>query len=156
MGAPLTEELDPAEQEYVGGELYQAFESLLQDGFGLPSDQPLPPPDWGPIVHRWGAATTKIATDEQQQPIGANATAAEGRQEEDSAAAGAAIWPAVGVAVAGDFLTPPASAASAEAAGCIENALGSGLEAAEAILRAVLADVEPKLPVGGSDASPKL
>jgi hypothetical protein len=52
-------------------------------------------------------------------------------------------------------MTPPASAASAESAGCIEHALGSGLEAAEAILRAALAGVEPKL-ADGEEGRPKL
>ena len=131
MGTPLTEDLDPAEQECVGLELYVAFENLLRDSFGRIAQRPLPPPEWGPVVHRWAAATTKIES--------ATVAEVDGGQKIE----GAVVFPEAGVAVAGDFLTPPASAASAEAAGCIENALGSGLEAAEAILRAALADVEP-------------
>lgn len=136
MGAPLTDELDPAEQEYVGEELYLAFERLLKDGFGLAKT--LPPVYWGPEVKRWAAATTIIDQAE-----------GEGQGED-----GTACWPEVGVAIAGDHMTPPASAASAEAAGCIENALGSGLAAAEAILRAVLAGVEPEAEEG--EGTPKL
>ena len=84
MGPPLTDELDPAEQEYVAGELYPAFERLLKEGFGVAAA--LPAPSWGPAVHRWEAATTNI--EQHERPPSQQA------------------FPEARVAFAGDWLSP--------------------------------------------------
>jgi len=116
MGPPLQDELDPAEQEYVAGELYPAFERLLKEGFGVAAA--LPAPSWGPAVHRWEAATTNI--EQLERPPSQQA------------------FPEARVAFAGDWLSPE----EGETYACVETALGSGLAAAEQILRAEAEEAE--------------
>jgi hypothetical protein len=101
-------------------ELVGSFRSLL----GKLSMHEFPSPDWGPALHRWGAAFPEP----DMGPVGRD---------------DAWVLPAERFALAGDFLSPPNA--------CVATALRSGLAAGEALLR--LAQGHPVAPPTLQDMS---
>lgn len=101
-------------EQAVLDEMVNAFQVMVSQIAG----RPLPKPEWGPCLHRWGAAFP-------------NATYGLDKCDEQQSL----LFPRARVAVAGDFLSQPR--------GTIEGAMQSGLEAASGVLRALVVTPGP-------------
>lgn len=94
----------PDSEAAVVGVMHTAFNQLLTGQLGASA---VPPPTWGPVLHRWGAAFPQGDSSDESQS--------------------AWVIPQARVVFAGDYLAAPYA--------CVETAMSSGLMAAQEILQ---------------------